>query len=101
MKIGALLVIYPGARVGLEQAEDLARRVEVNLPESGAGAQAGHGLHVAKNGIQEACTCRQPDSPDGDGESCERTRISFSGKSWHRYERPTRCNILQLRVVRE
>ena len=68
-------------RILLEQTDDLARLVEVDLPESWTRTEAGHGLHVAEDGIEEACTGGEPDGPDGDRES--------------------RGNVLQLRIVRE
>lgn len=53
----------------LEQADDLARLVEVDLPEAWTCTETGHGLHVAKDGVEEASSGGEPDGPDRDGES--------------------------------
>ena len=58
-----------GRDLCLEQADDPAGGVEVDFPEAGACSEAGHRLHVAKDGVEEAGARGEADCADGDGEA--------------------------------
>ena len=45
--------------------------VEADLPETGTGAESRHRLHIAEDGVEEACTCGEAHRADGDGEACD------------------------------
>ena len=54
----------------LEEADDTAGLgVEPDLPETRARAQAGHSLHVAEDGVEEARAGGQAHGADGDCEA--------------------------------
>ena len=75
LKLEAYLVkILPldmtGLILRLEETNDTARLgVESDLPEARARAQTRHGLHVAEDGVEEACACRKAHGTDRDREA--------------------------------
>ena len=66
----------------LEETDDLARRVEVDLPESWARSETGHGLHVAEDGVEEARACGEADGADGDCETCMHVLMRVRNRCW-------------------
>lgn len=70
----------------LAQAQDAASLwFDVNVVEAGPSGQARHGHHVAHQGVQEACTNRCPDVPDGQREATGSTCRANVHSDKHRH----------------
>ena len=56
---------FGGDRAPLEETDDTASiKVNVNVIKGRARGQAGHGLHVSDQGVQEPCSNRRADITD-------------------------------------